>query len=425
MTAMSEIDEAVQAHLQAMAQEMLDNLSEFSQQMISAVVGLEELLAEDRTLGEVLLASAEANVTTLVHVLRRELDPRDLDAPPAAVHFARRLAQRGVPVSVLSRAYGLGLQCTMAYLRDYVEREVGDLQVVFPLYRQLDELLFEYADEVTGQAVVAYQEEARIWLRSEAAMQAGRIRELLRGGAIDAASLEQSLGYNLRRTHLAMVLWQSAETGGGPPLVALEKAGRRITQHLFPQVRSLVVARDEAGVLIWVPVAEDHDPQRLVAEVEPLLEVGMRLGIGRAEHGPEGFRTSARQAVIAHDFALAIGATAPRILPYAEIEPISLMARDLESARSWVARTLGDLAVDDEHTAGFRQTLRISLSSAGSLRETAARLVVHKNTVSYRLRKAEELRGRPLSEDRLQLELALIACEWFGSAVLVAPGPRS
>lgn len=423
MIAVRDNVEAVRKHLQDLAQDLLGNLPAFAQQLTSEVIGLDEFLTEDGTLGEVLLASAEANVTTVAHVLRRELEPRGLVAPPAAVLFARRLAQRGVPVSVLSRAYGLGLQRTVAYFRDYVEREIDDLGLVFDVHRQLDELIFEYADEVTGQVVVAYQEEARIWLRSEAATQAGRIREMLRGGPIDVASLERSLGYNLRRRHLGLVLWQAGAPNAEAPLVGLDKAARRISQHLFPDARNLLVARDEATVFVWVPVNDEECQERLVAEVAPLLDVGMRVAVGAPGSGPEGFRTTARQALAAHEFTVAVGETAPSVVPYVEIEPISLMARDLELARAWVARVLGDLAVNDEYTAGFRETLRVSLSNGGSLRETAARLVVHKNTVSYRLRKAEELRGRPLSEDRLQLELALLACDWFGSAVLAERSP--
>jgi hypothetical protein len=40
--------------------------------------------------------------------------------------------------------------------------------------------------------------------------------------------------------------------------------------------------------------------------------------------------------------------------------------------------------------------------------------------VKYRVAKAVEQRGRPLDEDQLDLQLALIACRWLGQAVLPA-----
>jgi len=44
--------------------------------------------------------------------------------------------------------------------------------------------------------------------------------------------------------------------------------------------------------------------------------------------------------------------------------------------------------------------------------------MLHKNTVQYRIRKAEERLGRPVSEDRLYIELALLASQWLGASVL-------
>jgi DNA-binding PucR family transcriptional regulator len=44
--------------------------------------------------------------------------------------------------------------------------------------------------------------------------------------------------------------------------------------------------------------------------------------------------------------------------------------------------------------------------------------MVHKNTVQYRIRQAQESLGRPLDENRLGVELALLADHWLGPAVL-------
>ena len=80
--------------------------------------------------------------------------------------------------------------------------------------------------------------------------------------------------------------------------------------------------------------------------------------------------------------------------------------------------TLAGLAVDDEHHARLRETLLVFLQSGGSYKATAERLMVHKNTVQYRIRKAEESLGRPVGENRHGVELALQACHWLGLSVL-------
>ena len=77
------------------------------------------------------------------------------------------------------------------------------------------------------------------------------------------------------------------------------------------------------------------------------------------------------------------------------------------------------------HSSVLRDTLRVFLQESGSFKATAERLTLHKNTVQYRVRKAEESLGRPVGEDRLQVELALLASQWLGPAVLRhASAPR-
>jgi DNA-binding PucR family transcriptional regulator len=51
--------------------------------------------------------------------------------------------------------------------------------------------------------------------------------------------------------------------------------------------------------------------------------------------------------------------------------------------------------------------------------------VLHKNSVQYRIRRAEESLGRPVAESRQDIELALQVSRWLGAAVLrrsAAPG---
>jgi PucR C-terminal helix-turn-helix domain len=85
------------------------------------------------------------------------------------------------------------------------------------------------------------------------------------------------------------------------------------------------------------------------------------------------------------------------------------MSGSIELLHAWVTETLGALADDDEHNARLRDTLRVFLQENGSYKTTAERLMLHKNTVQYRVRKAEESLRRPIGLDRLQLELALLA----------------
>jgi DNA-binding PucR family transcriptional regulator len=86
---------------------------------------------------------------------------------------------------------------------------------------------------------------------------------------------------------------------------------------------------------------------------------------------------------------------------------------------------LGGLATDDEHHARLRDTLLVFLQTGGSYKTTAERLMLHKNTVQYRIRKAEESLGRPVGENQHNMELALRASYWLGSSVLKPARERS
>ncbi|MFD8098289.1 helix-turn-helix domain-containing protein, partial [Nocardia fluminea] len=68
----------------------------------------------------------------------------------------------------------------------------------------------------------------------------------------------------------------------------------------------------------------------------------------------------------------------------------------------------------DDTAARLRETVRAFLDARGSYTDAAARLHVHKNTVHYRVRKAEELLGHPIGERRLDIEVALLTCAQLG-----------
>ena len=98
-----------------------------------------------------------------------------------------------------------------------------------------------------------------------------------------------------------------------------------------------------------------------------------------------------------------------------------MLCTDLDSARAWIHETLGELAVDSSRNEGLRETARVFLQTGSSYTATAEQMFLHRNTAQYRIRKAEEVRGRPLRDGRLDVELALLACHWMKAAVLRAP----
>ncbi len=124
----------------------------------------------------------------------------------------------------------------------------------------------------------------------------------------------------------------------------------------------------------------------------------------------EGFCRSHEQAVSARSVAVAAGGEHAQVTPFAEVAAIASLCLDLAATRAWIRETLGELAVDTVRNAGLRETARVFLATNGSFIATADQLFLHRNTAQYRVRQAEEVRGRSLRERRLDVELALAAC---------------
>jgi DNA-binding PucR family transcriptional regulator len=135
-----------------------------------------------------------------------------------------------------------------------------------------------------------------------------------------------------------------------------------------------------------------------------------------------GFGRTHQQALGAHAVALAAGPSGQPMTSYGDVAPLAMMSSSVELLRAWVIETLGSLADDDDQNARLRDTLRVFLQQNGSFKATAERLILHKNSVQYRVRKAAEALGHPIDDNRLQVELALLASQWLGAGVLRQPG---
>src|SRR6202044_2278503 len=144
----------------------------------------------------------------------------------------------------------------------------------------------------------------------------------------------------------------------------------------------------------------------------------IHFAFGDAARGTAGVRLTHRQSVAAQAVALAAGSPAPRAVAFGKVAPVAMMLGSTDLLRAWVLATLAGLAADDEHHARLRDTLLVFLQTGGSYKATAQRLTLHKNTVQYRIHKAEESLGRPVGENQNDVELALRASHWLGSAVL-------
>ena len=396
------------------------------------VEALPDLVADTR-MRELVAATVRDTILSALTVFGTGVPMTSVRPPEAGLELARRLAQRNVPIAAMLRAYRLGQARVQQELITRIAARKASGEEVAEAARDLSSAAFGFVDMVAEEVVTAYQAERDDWMRQRNAARLAKITSLLEARTGDLGDAETTLGYELGRAgHLAAVFW--CEADGASRLTALERRMPRLAAAVGAVRSPLVVAPDAATLWVWFPVGTQvgASPKAVTATVTAAVTEALAAvpevyaAFGDPASGANGFRHSHQQARQAQMLAHAADPRARlRVTVPALLGPVALLALEPGSAAGWVRSVLGELAVDDETHARMRETLWAYLSSGSSLASAAAELHLHKNTIQYRVRKAEEARGRPLADGRLDVEVALLACRLLGSTVLRSPSAGS
>lgn len=383
-------------------------------------------LRRDARVVEMLGVSIEGNVDTMLHALRYDIPVERVEAPTAALEYARRVAQHGAPINALVRAYRLGQRRINELI--FAELRATDIpeSVRVAVIEAMSVSIFEYIDWISQQVVVVYEDERERWLENQSSLRGVRVREILAATkAIDVDASSTVIRYPLRWHHLALVVWypdqrgyQDAEDDEVP---RLQRFLRDLGDAAGADAVPLFVAADRSCGWGWLPYrAAPDDAVEKVRQFASAQSEPPSVTIGTLGAGIEGFRRSHREAVDARGVAVVRERRSPTVIAASDpgLSVVARLSGDVAGTREWVARVLGDLASDDENDARLRETLRIFLSCGSSYKSAAEELNMHFNTVKYRVGRAVARRGRDIDSDRLEVELALLACYWYGTAVL-------
>ncbi|BAG23203.1 MULTISPECIES: PucR family transcriptional regulator [Streptomyces] len=266
-------------------------------------------------------------------------------------------------------------------------------------------LVFDAVDELSRVVSDRFAAERERWLAGPAAEQRAVVLSLVRGESVDVERAARKLCYDLRQNHVALVMW--AERGSGAQ--ELQKTATRLLNRLGCR-STLLVPMGGDGLWAW-----GLRPNGDAEELAPLLaaDPAVQVAVGLPGAGLAGFRTSHEQAMAAAQLGLR-SATNARVHTYRELELGALLARDEQAAADFVCRELGGLGDDSPSAGALRATLKCYLDHDRSVATVAQRLHIAKNTVLYRIKRAEQVRGRPLGDNRLQLHTALYLAETFG-----------
>lgn len=413
MCASHKVRSALELALDRMTQELVPLADAVAEAVESEVPGLAV-----PPLRALFYGSARQNIDLVLEMFRNDVEPSELAVPRSTLEHVRRLAQRDGPATDLVAGFAVGnRRLIREAIRILDELELSGHELAEAVLVLLDRF-GAYADRAALEVVAAHARAREEWVQDRAFVLAARVRAILQQQhAVEEAELP---GYRLDQHHLAIVAGAGQLNVDGNPIGALRAALVAAGEALGCETRPLFVPLDAATAWAWFPLGARPGIEA-PAVAAALTRERVIAAAGAPGAGIHGFRRSHREALAARDVALTSAAPVAPIVWYDEVAPIAGFCADLESARTWVAGVLGDLALDDERHAVVRDTVRAFLSCEGSYAKTAAVLNLHRNSVQYRIQRAEELRGRSLREDRLDLEIALLACYWLGSAVLTPP----
>jgi DNA-binding PucR family transcriptional regulator len=365
--------------------------------------------------------SVQGNLDTFIPAVRHGIPIDHVEPPTAALEHARRLAQRGVDADYLVRTYRLGHQAVLKIVLDEIRVAHLDTQLGFDVFEQITSASFSYVDRISRNVLTAYQNERDRWLANQNRVRALSVQEVLAGGKIDIDDETNSLRYPLRQIHLALIVWCS-ESEDGNELAMMERFITAFATSSGAHERPLFIGADRVTGWAWIPLPADAAPHAItrLREFASARTDAPWIAAGDPLPGVDGFRRSHEQAQGARAVVMASGSRQPAVT--AASDPGLVVAAhfcaDLEQARAWVGDVLGPLASATDSDERMRETLREFLHNGSSFKATADELHLHVNSVKYRVQRALDRRGRPITDDRLDVEVALLLCHWFDTAVL-------
>ena len=407
-------DDAAPRAVRELAADLLRSTREISQGLADHLTAALPELAADDELREELLVSAEANIDQVLRLLRAGADADALVVPIEMAQYVRGLVSRGITLPVLLRSYRLGHAWFWDRWSQALHDRIDSLEDLLVAQEQSSAFMFAYVDRISDILVEDYGTERERIVRGAAQLRGETVRAILAGEPIDEEHAVQRLGYELRRHHVALRVSSSASEVRG-----LERAAREAAVSLGPG-EPLVIASGLASLDVWWGSYEPVGTAALERYEPP---EGVRIAFGVPARDVAGFRRSHVEAVQAAREAALAGDSATTVTSYRRVELVSLLASDLPRARRFVAAQLGPLASRSAPVERLRETVLAFLGHGGSGTRAAKDLHVHQNTVTYRVKRAEELMGRRVSDDPVELTCALTLAAAFGPAVLVDAVP--
>lgn len=232
---------------------------------------------------------------------------------------------------------------------------------------------------------------------------------------VEAVRQGERFDHDMNAVHMAIVMsWR----GDAPP--SNRRLETLINSILDSQRASALVwqrEREEEVVVFHATSTEDPIDFTIKLANSFSKEInrqypGSRLAIGLGQPAKDvsAWRTSYRDAVQARDLAIRLQTDTPLYIGDLGVYQLILSLNDREKLLQFTNHTLGTLTeYDMRQNADLIKTLEAFFTCHGNLSQTAEMLIVHRNTLLYRMNRINEIAEIDLNrpETRLALHLAL------------------
>ena len=221
--------------------------------------------------------------------------------------------------------------------------------------------------------------------------------------------------HDMTSTHVAFALaWRGA---GNPSLRRLETIVN--TSIAAQGAAALVWIREREGEVVVFHATDFSNPidhslalaEAFSAEIKRQLpQSRLAIGLGQVARDVQAWRSSYRDAVQAKALAARLQTELPLFIGDLGVYQLIMSLREREKLSDFCEHTLGALTdYDARQNADLIKTLEAFFTCHGNLSQTATSLIVHRNTLLYRMNRINEIAGIDMSrpETRLALHLAL------------------
>lgn len=221
--------------------------------------------------------------------------------------------------------------------------------------------------------------------------------------------------HDMLATHIAMVMtWRGSDT---PSIRRLETLVNSVVDG--QRNKALVWQREKEREVVVFHATDAKDPVDYSLRLANLFvrEINnqyphnrIAIGLGQPAREISSWRTSYRDAIQARDLAIRLQTDTPLYIGDLGVYQLILSLSDRDKLTSFCDHTLGALVdYDMRQNADLIKTLEAFFNCHGNLSQTAEQLIVHRNTLLYRMNRINEIAAIDLNrpETRLALNLAL------------------